>query len=121
MSFLDNEGDAALNKRDKLGFFGNCNIDLRDLSSTGADTGVSSECLETGDADLEISSIVDSAAGVSPKSMSDIAASVPDIAGGWVKSSSRRSRSSVRTVPGMLSEGPRESMKALRVIRLVAE
>lgn len=122
MFFRDRTGDVLPKRRDKLGFFGSCIKGFFDFSTKGTDIGVPSEWLEgEGEGDRETSLMVDRAAGVSPKLMRSIAVSVPDISGGVVKSSTRRSSNSVRTVPGMLRDGPRDSISALRVIRLVAE
>lgn len=111
----ERDGFAALKRREKLGLFG-IKGDFFGLSLTGMRRGV---CLG-GVAEREMSSMEGMATSVLPKSMSSSAAWIPDMGGGSENSSERLDKSSVRTAPGMLREGPRESMRALRVIRFVA-
>lgn len=54
------------------------------------------------------------------KLIKSCAVSMADGGGGSLKRVSRRSISSLMTRPGMLRDGPRDSVSALRVIRLVA-
>lgn len=54
------------------------------------------------------------------KLIKSCAVSMADGGGGSLKRVSRRSISSLMTTPGMLRDGPRDSVSALRVIRLVA-
>lgn len=119
VSLRGTEG-AEPKRRDKLGLLGSKG-DFFGLSTRGADRGVSVVCLDTGVVEREISSIEAIVTGLSPKSIRPLAVSIPDTGGGDEKSSSRRSRSSVRTPPGILREGPRDSISAFRVIRFVLE
>lgn len=57
---------------------------------------------------------------MSLKLIKSCAASMVDGGGGSLKSVSRRSRSSLMTTPGMLRDGPRDNVSALRVIRLIS-
>ena len=109
------------NRRVMLGFDAN-NGDLRGLSlSSGAlasDDGVRG--LPAPEVDGDVFGISTGGMVVSPKSIRLAIWPAADGGGGAANNSSLRSISSEKTLPGMLSEGPRESMSARIVMRFVA-
>lgn len=111
VSVLPLRAELALmpNNRVMLGFEANRG-DRRGFSIV-SETGV----IERVEAGISTGGIV-----VSPKSIILAICPAADGGGGVLNSSSRRSISSENTLPGMLSEGPSESIRARIVIRFVS-
>lgn len=111
VSALPLRAELALmpNNRVMLGFEANRG-DRRGFSIV-SETGV----IERVEAGISTGGIV-----VSPKSIILAICPAADGGGGVLNSSSRRSISSENTLPGMLSEGPSESIRARIVIRFVS-